>query len=120
MADKKWKPEKIKYKTEHCLKIWKRLQQGIQYTVSPVSYAKLKAKRKGKKLDVIEAVKKGVVKNFKVIESDENHHAIIDKYSQVLGYRYHIKPELLDTLSNSTLIHSQKRRKTNIRSNYLI
>jgi hypothetical protein len=78
----------------------------------------LKAKRKGKKLDVIEAVKKGVVKNFKVIESDENHHVIIDKYGQVLGYRYHIKPELLDTLSNSTSILPRKRRKAGVRGNY--
>ena len=29
MADKKWKPEKEKHKTQHYLKIWKRLQGDI-------------------------------------------------------------------------------------------
>jgi hypothetical protein len=46
----------------------------------------LKLKRKGKKLEVLKAVKEGVVENFKVIESSKNHHAIVDRYGEVLGY----------------------------------
>jgi hypothetical protein len=95
------------------------MQHDIQYTVSRVSYAKLKIKRKGKKSNVLEAAKKGVVENFKVIESGENHHAIIDRYGQVLGYHYHIKPELLDTLSNSTSLLPRKRVRAGVRGNYL-
>jgi hypothetical protein len=34
MADKGWKSEKAKHKTQHCLKIWKRLQGDIEYTRS--------------------------------------------------------------------------------------
>jgi hypothetical protein len=63
----------------------------------------LKVKRKKKKLEVLKAVKKGVVENFIVIKSNENHYAIIDRYSEVLGYHYYIKPKLLQTISNSTL-----------------
>src|SRR5580692_3741431 len=77
MADKGWKPEKAKHKTQHCLKIWKRLQGDIQYTISQVSYRKLKAKRKGKKLEVLKAAKEGVVEDFTMIESSKNHHAIL-------------------------------------------
>jgi hypothetical protein len=118
MSDKEWKPEKMKHKTEHCLKIWKRLQRGIQYTVSPVSYVKLKAKRKGRKSKVLKAAKEGVVDNFTVIESHENHHAIVDKYGHVLGYRYRIKPELLETLRNSTSNLPRKRVKAGVQDNY--
>src|SRR6266436_152181 len=79
MADKRWKPEKMKHETQHCLKMWKRLQQGIQYTRSRVSYRKLKVKRKGKKLEVLKAAQEGVVGDFTVIESHEKHHAIVDR-----------------------------------------
>ena len=118
MADKGWKPEKIVHETQHCLKMWKRLQQVIQYTRSRVSYSKLKARRKRKKLEVLKAVQDGVIEDFTVIESHEKHHAIVDRYGQVLGYRYRIKEELLETLSNSTLKLPRKRVKAGIRGGY--
>jgi hypothetical protein len=118
MADKGWKPEKAKHKTQHCLKIWKRLQGDIQYTISRVSYRKLKAKRKGKKLEVLKAAKEGVVEDFTVIESSKNHHAIVDRYGEVLGYRYPIKRQLLETLIDSTSNLPRKRRKAGVRGSY--
>ena len=86
MADKKQKPEKEKHKTQYCLKIQKRLQGDIQYTVSRVSYQKLKAKRKGKKLEVLKAVQEGVVEDFTIIQLNKKHHMIVDRYDQVLSY----------------------------------
>jgi hypothetical protein len=102
MANKGWKPEKMVHETQHCLKMWKRLQEGIPYTRSQASYRKLKAKRKGKKLEVLKVAQEGVVKDFTVIQSNEKHHAIVDRYGQVLGYRYRINNKLLETLSKST------------------
>jgi hypothetical protein len=42
------------------------------------------------------------INTFMVIKSHENHHAIIDNCGVTLGYRYHIKPELLKTLEETT------------------
>jgi hypothetical protein len=36
-----------------------------------------------------------------VIKSHENHYVIIDEEYDILGYRYHIKPELLRTLEET-------------------
>jgi len=74
----------------------------------------LKAKRKGKKLEVLEAAKEGIVEDITMIESNKNHYAIINKYGEVLGYWYHIKLELLETLSNSTLILPHKKKKAGV------
>ena len=70
-------------------------------------------------MEVLKAVKEGVVENFKVIESSKNHHAIVDRYGEVLGYRYPIKPELLETLKNSTSNLPHKRRRAGVRGSYL-
>ena len=78
----------------------------------------MKAKRKGKKLEVLKATKKGVVDNFIVIETDENHHAIIDKYGHILSYQYHIKLELLETLKNSTSRLPRRQVKAGVRGTY--
>jgi hypothetical protein len=51
----------------------------------------------------LEVAKEGDINTFMMIKSDENHHVIIDKYSVTLGYRYHIKPNLLKTLEEMTL-----------------
>jgi hypothetical protein len=118
MADKGWKPEKMVHETQHCLKMWKRLQEGIQYTRSRVSYRKLKAKRKGKKLEVLKAAQEGVVKDFTVIQLNEKHHVIVDRYGQVLGYRYRINDKLLETLSKSTSKLPRKRVKAGVRGGY--
>jgi len=53
-----------------------------------------------------------------VIKSDENHHAIIDECSVTLGYRYHIKPELLKTLEEMTADLSHMGVNTGKRGNY--
>jgi hypothetical protein len=62
----------------------------------------LKENRKSTQKKVLEAVKQGDINMFTVIKSHENHHAIIDEERDILGYRYHIKPELLRTLEETT------------------
>ena len=69
-------------------------------------------------MEVLKAAQEGVVKDFTVIQLNEKHHAIVDRYSQVLGYRYRINDELLETLSKSTLKLPQKRVKAGVRSGY--
>jgi hypothetical protein len=78
----------------------------------------LKTKRKGKKLEVLKAIQEGAVKDFTVIQSNEKHHAIVDRYSQVLSYRYRINNKLLETLSKSTLKLPQKGVKAGVRGGY--
>jgi hypothetical protein len=40
---------------------------------------------------------------FKVIKSSKNHHVIIDEYSEILGYSYRIKRDLLQMLEEETM-----------------
>ena len=39
---------------------------------------------------------------FMVIKSHKNHYVIIDECSEILGYRYHIKYDLLRILEETT------------------
>ena len=72
-------------------------------TKSPVTYVELKEARVGKQNEVLEAAKEGRdVNTFTVIKSHENHHAIIDQHGEILGYRFRIKPELVNTLDETT------------------
>jgi hypothetical protein len=56
---------------------------------------------------------------FTVIKSHENHHVIIDKHSEILGYHYHIKDNLLRTLNEMTEDLPYMRVNTSNRENYL-
>jgi hypothetical protein len=68
-----------------------------------VTYIELKEKVERQK-DIVEVVQKERnINTFMVIQSHENHHAIIDQYDEILGYRYHIKPELLNMLREITV-----------------
>jgi hypothetical protein len=69
---------------------------------------------------VLKAAQDGVVEDFTVIESYKKHHAIVDMYSQVLGYHYRIKEELFETLSDSTSKLPRKRVKAGVRGDYPI
>ena len=84
------------------LKLWEKMQRGITYTTSPVTYVQLKEDRQGRQKDILEAAKQGDINMFTVIKSYKDHHAIIDESSEILGYRFHIKPKLLRTLKETT------------------
>ena len=76
----------------------------MTYTRSPVTYVELKKEKMGRQKDIVEAVQEERnVNTFRVIQSYENHHAIIDQHGEILGYRYRIKPELLKTLGETTV-----------------
>jgi ACT domain-containing protein len=72
------------------------------YTISLILYVQLKEDRKGRQKEVLEAVKQRDINIFTIIKSHENHHVIIDKHSEILGYYYHIKDDLLRILKEIT------------------
>jgi hypothetical protein len=74
----------------------------MTYMTSPISYVQLKEDRKGRQKEVLEAAKQGDINMLMVIKSYENHHVIIDKHGEILGYYYHIKNDLLRTLKEMT------------------
>ena len=75
----------------------------MTHTRSPVTYVELKEEKVGRRKDVVEAAQEERdVNTFTVIQSHENHHAIIDQHGEILGYWYHIKRELLKILRETT------------------
>ena len=75
----------------------------MTHTRSPVTYVELKEEKVGRRKDIVEAAQEGRnVNTFTVIQSHENHHAIIDQHGEILGYWYRIKPELLKILGETT------------------
>jgi uncharacterized protein YeaC (DUF1315 family) len=103
MDNKNWKKEEVKHWMKQCIKLWEKMQEGMTHTRSPVTYVELKNEKVGRWKDVVEATQEeGNVNMFTVIQSYENHHAIIDQHGEILGYRYRIKPELLKTLRETT------------------
>ena len=69
---------------------------------SLITYVQLKEDRKGRQKEVLEVAKQGDMNNFMVIKSHENYCVIIDKCDEILGYRYHIKLDLLRILDETT------------------
>jgi hypothetical protein len=103
MDNKNWKKEEVKHQRKQCIKLWEKMQEGMTYTRSPVTYVELKEEKVGRRKDVVEAAQEERnINTFMVIQSHENHYAIIDQHSEILGYRYRIKPELLKTLREMT------------------
>ena len=102
MDDKNWKKEEMKHRTKQCIKLWEKMQEGMTHTRSPVTYVELEKKVGRRKDVVVAAQEERNVNMFTVIQSHENHHAIIDQHGEILGYRYRIKPELLKTLRETT------------------
>ena len=102
MDDKNWKKKEVRHRTIKFLQQWEKMQKGMTRTTSPITYVQLKEDRKGVQKEVLEAAKQEDVDTFTVIKSHENHHAIIDERGEILGYRYRIKPQLLETLAETT------------------
>ena len=57
MKDKDWRNQDVKKRTKYFLKLWEKIQKGMTYTTSPISYVQLKEDRKGTKEKVLEAAK---------------------------------------------------------------
>jgi hypothetical protein len=55
MDDKNWKKEEVKHQTKQCIKLWEKMQEGMTYTRSPVTYVELKEEKVGRQKDVVEA-----------------------------------------------------------------
>ena len=102
MNDKNWPTGEIKNRTKLHLKRWEKMQRDIAYTKSSVTYVQLKEDRKEERKNILEAVKQGDINTFTVIKSHENHHVIINECGKILGYRYHIKHDLLRMLEETT------------------
>jgi hypothetical protein len=102
MKDKDWPGKVLRKGRSVFLKLWEKMQKGMTYTISLISYVQLKEDRKGIREEVLEAAKQGDVDTFTIIKSHKNHHAIIDEQREILGYRYCIKLELLKILKETT------------------
>ena len=103
MDDKNWPKEEVKHRTQQCIKMWEKMQKGMTYTKSPVTYVELKEEKVGRRKEVLEAAKEERdVNTFTVIKSHENHHMIIDQHGEILGYRYRIKRDLLKRVEETT------------------
>jgi hypothetical protein len=118
MKDKDWPDKGVKKRTKCFLKLWEKMQKGMTYTTSPISYMQLKEDRKGIREEVLEAAKQWDIDTFTVIKSHENYHMIIDEQCEILGYRYRIKPELLKTLEETTAALSHTEVNASNRGNY--
>jgi hypothetical protein len=78
------------------------MQKDIIYMISPITYVQLKENRKRRQKKVLEVAKPGDINTFMVIKFHENHHAIINEHSEILGYYYYIKHDLLRMLEETT------------------
>ena len=94
------------------------MQRDIAYMKSLVTYVQLKKERKEEWKNVLEAAKQGDINTFTIIKSYENHHTIIDEHGEILGYRYQIKPDLLEKLAKTTGDLPHKGVNAGIRGNY--
>jgi hypothetical protein len=119
MNNKNWLEGEVKHRTKKFLQLWQHKQKGIVYTISLVMYVQLKEDRKGTQKEVLEAAKEEDINTFMVIKSDEKHHAIINERGVILGHRYRVKPELLETLKETTVDLPHMGVNTSKRGNYL-
>src|SRR6266481_250287 len=90
----------------------------MTHTTSLILYVQLKEDRIGIRKEVLEAAKQEDVNTFAVIKSHQDHHAIIDKHGEILGYQYRIKPDLLETLEETTENLPHMGVNAGIRENY--
>jgi hypothetical protein len=69
------------------IKLWEKMQKDMIYTTSPVLYVELKEQKVGRRKEVVEEIKEERdINKFTVINSYDNHHAIIDQRKEILGY----------------------------------
>ena len=119
MNDKNWPKEEVKHWTKQYVKMWEKKSKGIIYTKSWISYEELKEGRKGVRKNVVEKAKgERDVNTFKVIKSDENYHAIVIEHSEILGYQYRIKRNLIQTLEETTAALPPTRVNAGNRGDY--
>ena len=84
MDNKNWKKEEVKDRMKQYIKLWEKMQKDITYTTSPVSYVELKEQKVGKRKEVVDGAKEERdINTFTVINFYDNHHAIIDKCSEI-------------------------------------
>ena len=57
MKDKDWQNQDVKKKMKAFLKLWEKMQKGMTYTTSPISYVQLKEDRKRTREKVLKAAK---------------------------------------------------------------
>ena len=102
IKDFNWPSDVARKKARELLKLWRKKQESIQYTESPVKYITLNedSKSTSKRLAVLDTATAGDSSKFMVIPSSETHHAIIDSDGFLLGYRYRIPNDKLVNLSN--------------------
>jgi len=120
MKDKNWADKEVKKRTRFFLKLWEKTQKSIIYMTFLISYMQLKEDRKRRQKEVLEVTKQKDINMFMVIKSHENHHVIIDEYGEILGYRYHIKDDLLRILKEMTEDLPHMRVNTGNQENYPI
>jgi len=119
MDDKNWKKKEVKHWMKQYIKLWEKMQKDITYTISPVSYVELKEQKVGRRKEVVEGAKeKRDINMFTVINSYDNHHAIIDEHGEILGYRYRIKLEYLQILEETTTALPPTKVNTGNRGDY--
>jgi hypothetical protein len=120
MDDMNWpKDDKLKHRIKQRINMWEKWQKDMTETKSPITYVELKEARVGKQNEVLEAAKEGRdVNTFTVIKSHKNHHAIIDQHGEILGYRFRIKHELLNTLDETTAALPPARVNARNRGDY--
>jgi hypothetical protein len=102
IRDFNWPSNRARKNTKNLLQQWWKMQKGMEFSLSPVTYGELKERFKGRHATVIDAVQQGDPASFQVIRSDDCHHAIVDETGVILGYRYRIPAELLQALIDST------------------
>ena len=64
IKDKDWRNQDVKKRTKAFLKLWEKIQKGMTYTTSLISYVQLKEDRKRTQKKVLEAVKQGDINMF--------------------------------------------------------
>ena len=84
--DLSWPEDRAKKNTKIFLQCWWKAQEGMKQTLSTVTYIQLKEEAKKMHTDVLDAAKTGDPNTFTVIAPSEEHHAIVDEHSIILGY----------------------------------
>jgi hypothetical protein len=106
--------DKLRKETRNCITWWKESKEGATFTRSLITYNELKEDQKSDKRQVLETAQSEDVSTFFFINSTEKHHAIVDRHTNILGYRYRIPEKFLTILSKSTstLPHTTANAKT--------
>ena len=97
---------------------WRESQQDMTWSLSPVLYHELKKNRRENHKHVLEAAESSDISDFLYIDSAEQHHAIVDRHGNILGYRYPIPEQFLKSLPASTSALPCISTKAGVRGQY--